>query len=120
MMTVQLAHELRDTAITVNAADPGFTATNLNGHAGTQTVEKAVVVPPRLALSGAEGPNGAFLDAVRWVAWCGHWLSAGSGTKPDDSHSPTRSQCRRAHDKPGCCRAEVSLSRTEGHEYGDE
>ena len=31
MMTVQLAWELRDTKIKVNAADPGYTATDLNG-----------------------------------------------------------------------------------------
>src|SRR5215831_13356344 len=32
MLTVQLAAELQDTAIKVNSADPGFTATDLNSH----------------------------------------------------------------------------------------
>ena len=34
MLTVQLAYLLRDTAIKVNSADPGYTATDLNGHRG--------------------------------------------------------------------------------------
>jgi NAD(P)-dependent dehydrogenase (short-subunit alcohol dehydrogenase family) len=40
MLTVQLAYELRDTKIKVNSANPGFTATDLNGHRGYQTVEE--------------------------------------------------------------------------------
>jgi NAD(P)-dependent dehydrogenase (short-subunit alcohol dehydrogenase family) len=62
MFTVQLAYELRDTAIKVNSADPGYTATDLNGHRGTQTVEEAVVEPLRLALIDDNGPTGAFFD----------------------------------------------------------
>jgi NAD(P)-dependent dehydrogenase (short-subunit alcohol dehydrogenase family) len=38
MLTVQLAYELSGTAIKVNSADPGYTATDLNGHRGTQTI----------------------------------------------------------------------------------
>ena len=34
MVTVQFAKELRGTGITVNVADPGYTATDLNGHQG--------------------------------------------------------------------------------------
>ncbi len=40
MLTVQLAFELRDTNIKVNSANPGFTATDLNGYRGEQTVER--------------------------------------------------------------------------------
>ena len=35
IMTVQLAYELRDTGIKVNAVNPGFTATDMNGPQGT-------------------------------------------------------------------------------------
>jgi hypothetical protein len=35
---VQLAWELRDTPIKVNSAEPGYTATDLNQHRGTQTI----------------------------------------------------------------------------------
>ncbi len=38
--TVMLAHELKDTAIKVNSADPGFTATDMNGHRGYKTLEQ--------------------------------------------------------------------------------
>lgn len=37
MLTVQLAYELQDTAIKVNSANPGYTATDLNNFAGTDT-----------------------------------------------------------------------------------
>src|SRR6202167_179973 len=40
MMTVQLAWELRDTAIKVNTINPGHTATDLTGNKGTQTLEE--------------------------------------------------------------------------------
>lgn len=41
MLTVQLAAELKGTSIKVNSDDPGFTATDLNGHRGYQTVPRA-------------------------------------------------------------------------------
>lgn len=60
MLTVQLAYELRGTAIKVNSADPGFTATDLNGHRGYQTVEEGAAEPVRLALLPPDGPTGGF------------------------------------------------------------
>ncbi len=42
--TVILAHELKDTNIKVNSADPGFTATDLNGHQGYKTVEQGASI----------------------------------------------------------------------------
>jgi NAD(P)-dependent dehydrogenase (short-subunit alcohol dehydrogenase family) len=39
LVAVQFAKEPRDTPVKVNAAAPGFTATDLNGHSGTRTVE---------------------------------------------------------------------------------
>jgi NAD(P)-dependent dehydrogenase (short-subunit alcohol dehydrogenase family) len=63
MMTVQLAYELRDTAIKVNSADPGFTATDLNQHRGTQTIEEGAAEAVRLALLPADGPTGGFFDS---------------------------------------------------------
>jgi len=60
MMTVQLAYELRDTAIKVNAVNPGFTATDMNGYQGTQTVQEGAAEAVRLALLAADGPTGGF------------------------------------------------------------
>ncbi|MFZ5443379.1 MAG: SDR family oxidoreductase [Myxococcota bacterium] len=69
MVTVQYAKELADTGIKVNAADPGYTATDLNGHRGTQTVEDGARASVRLALLDDAGPTGGFLDARGPVPW---------------------------------------------------
>jgi NAD(P)-dependent dehydrogenase (short-subunit alcohol dehydrogenase family) len=63
MMTVHLAYELRDTAIKVNSADPGYTATDMNQHQGNQTVEQGAAEAVRLALLPADGPTGGFFDS---------------------------------------------------------
>ena len=49
-MTLAMAIELESTGIKVNAGSPGFTKTNLNNYAGTQTVEEGAREPVRLAL----------------------------------------------------------------------
>jgi NAD(P)-dependent dehydrogenase (short-subunit alcohol dehydrogenase family) len=69
MLTVQLAYELRDTAIKVNSADPGYTATDLNDHRGTQTVSEGAVEIVRLALLPDDGPTGAFSNKNGSVPW---------------------------------------------------
>ena len=69
MLTVQLAAELRDTHIKVNAADPGFTATDLNDHRGHQTVAEGAATVIRLALLQDEGPTGGFFSADRQEPW---------------------------------------------------
>lgn len=69
MMTVQLAWELRDTAIKVNSADPGYTATDLNGNSGHQTVEEGAAEAIRLALLPADGPTGGFFETAGPRAW---------------------------------------------------
>ena len=69
MLTVQLAYELRDTAIKVNSADPGYTATDLNEHRGTQTVAEGSLEIVRLALLPDDGPTGAFSNRNGKVPW---------------------------------------------------
>jgi len=69
MLTVQLAAELRDTGIKVNAADPGYTATDLNGHRGTQTIPQGAAAAVRLALLGDDGPTEGFFSAGRSEPW---------------------------------------------------
>jgi NAD(P)-dependent dehydrogenase (short-subunit alcohol dehydrogenase family) len=53
----------------INAVDPGYTATDLNGHRGTQTVEQGAEAIVRAACLGPEGPTGAFLAATGSVPW---------------------------------------------------
>jgi NAD(P)-dependent dehydrogenase (short-subunit alcohol dehydrogenase family) len=67
MLTVQYSKAFP--GIRINAVDPGFTATDLNHHAGTQTVEQGAEVIVRLAQVGPDGPTGGFFDATGPVAW---------------------------------------------------
>jgi NAD(P)-dependent dehydrogenase (short-subunit alcohol dehydrogenase family) len=62
-MTLTMAIELESTGIKVNAAAPGFTKTNLNNYAGTETVEEGAQEAVRLALLGPDGPTGTFSHA---------------------------------------------------------
>jgi NAD(P)-dependent dehydrogenase (short-subunit alcohol dehydrogenase family) len=63
-LTLAMAIELESTGIKVNAACPGFTKTNLNNYAGTQTLEEGAREPVRLALLGPDGPTGTFSNAT--------------------------------------------------------
>jgi NAD(P)-dependent dehydrogenase (short-subunit alcohol dehydrogenase family) len=68
-MTLAMAIELESTGIKVNAACPGYTKTNLNNYAGTQTVEEGAREPVRLALLGPDGPTGTFSNAAGPLPW---------------------------------------------------
>ncbi|HLK67399.1 MAG TPA: SDR family oxidoreductase [Bryobacteraceae bacterium] len=69
MLTVQLAYLLRDTRIKVNAADPGYTATDLNGHRGTQTIPEGAAEAVRLALLPDDGPSGTYSNSKGPIPW---------------------------------------------------
>lgn len=60
MFTVILADELKDTGIKVNVVNPGYTATDLNGNSGHQTVAEGAQEAVRVALLPDDGPTGAF------------------------------------------------------------
>jgi NAD(P)-dependent dehydrogenase (short-subunit alcohol dehydrogenase family) len=62
-LTVAMAIELEKEGIKVNAVSPGFTKTNLNGYAGTETVEEGAREAVRVALLGPDSPTGTF---TRW------------------------------------------------------
>ena len=69
MMTVIFAAELKDTPIKVNAADPGYTATDLNQHRGTRTVQQGATAAVRLATLPTDGPTGGYFDEDGVVPW---------------------------------------------------
>ena len=69
MLTVQLAYELRDTGIKVNAVSPGYVDTDMNQHRGTLTVEEGAAEPVRLALLPADGPTGGFFGEGGRYPW---------------------------------------------------
>jgi NAD(P)-dependent dehydrogenase (short-subunit alcohol dehydrogenase family) len=69
MLTVHLAYLLRDTTIKVNSADPGYTATDLNGHRGTQTIPEGAAEAIRLALLAESGPTGTYSNSKGILPW---------------------------------------------------
>ncbi|MEU7750574.1 SDR family oxidoreductase [Micromonospora sp. NPDC049101] len=68
-VTVQYAKELRDTNILINAACPGFVATDLNGFRGVRTPEQGAAIAVRLATLPDDGPTGGFFEDAGVVPW---------------------------------------------------
>ncbi|MEX3960496.1 SDR family oxidoreductase [Trinickia sp. EG282A] len=69
-VTQAFAIELEGTNIKVNAACPGFTATDMTNHApGAGAVEDAAREPVRLALLDASGPTGTFSNVDGSLPW---------------------------------------------------
>lgn len=68
-VTIAFAQELEGTRVKVNAACPGYTATEFNGYSGTRTVAQAAREPVRLALLGPDGPTGTFSNDDGPIAW---------------------------------------------------
>ena len=66
-LTVQYAKAFPQ--IRVNAVDPGYTATDLNGHRGTQTVTEGTDAIVTYATIGPDGPTGGFFDRDGVVPW---------------------------------------------------
>ncbi|MET0694943.1 MAG: SDR family NAD(P)-dependent oxidoreductase [Propionibacteriaceae bacterium] len=62
-MTLAMMVELEETDIKINLVSPGFTSTNLNGFAGTESIEDGSREVVRVALLGPDGPTGTF---TRW------------------------------------------------------
>ena len=58
MVTAMYAKELSGAGIKVNAANPGYCATDLNGHTGFRTPEQGAAVCVHLATLPADGPTG--------------------------------------------------------------
>ena len=77
MVTAMYAKELRDTPIKVNAANPGYCATDLNGRRGFRTPEQGAEISVHLATLPGDGPTG--------VLWGHLWTVDGpavNGTLP--------------------------------------
>lgn len=68
-VTVSYANELRGTSVKVNAADPGYCATDLNGHSGPRTPAQGATAAVWLATLPADGPTGGFYDEDGPVPW---------------------------------------------------
>jgi NAD(P)-dependent dehydrogenase (short-subunit alcohol dehydrogenase family) len=68
-VTVQYAKELRDTNILINAACPGYCATDLNGFRGVRTPEQGAAIAIRLATLPDDGQTGGFFEDAGVVPW---------------------------------------------------
>jgi NAD(P)-dependent dehydrogenase (short-subunit alcohol dehydrogenase family) len=67
MLTVQYARQLP--SIRINVVDPGYTATDLNAHDGTQTITEGTDAIVAMATIGSDGPTGTFTDRDGAVDW---------------------------------------------------
>ena len=67
MLTMQYAKALPD--VRFNAADPGYTATDLNRHSGTQTVTEGTEAIVALATEPGAAGTGRFVDRFGTVPW---------------------------------------------------
>lgn len=69
MLTVQLAAELRDTAIVVNSVSPGYVMTDLTGHTGFMTAEEGARLPVQYALLAEDAVSGRFVEPGGETGW---------------------------------------------------
>jgi NAD(P)-dependent dehydrogenase (short-subunit alcohol dehydrogenase family) len=67
MLTTQYAKAL--TSIRINAADPGYTATDLNGQSGPQTVTEGTDAIVGLATEGPGHGSGRLVDRDGEITW---------------------------------------------------
>lgn len=73
MLTIQYANAFRRSGphahIKINAATPGYIATDLNNHSGNRTVEQGSQIIVQLATLPQDGPSGGFFNDAGAVAW---------------------------------------------------
>jgi NAD(P)-dependent dehydrogenase (short-subunit alcohol dehydrogenase family) len=67
--TVQLAYELRDTPIKVNAAHPGWVKTEMGGEGATMELRDGAKTSVVLAMLGPDGPTGSFSHMGETLPW---------------------------------------------------
>lgn len=67
MITVQYAKAFPN--MRINAVEPGYTKTDLNGNTGIQTVEQGAEIIVRMAQAGPDGPTGGYFDAQGPLPW---------------------------------------------------
>ncbi|MGG1947407.1 SDR family NAD(P)-dependent oxidoreductase [Trinickia sp. NRRL B-1857] len=69
MLTVQMAEELKETAILVNSVSPGYVRTDLTGHTGFMTPEEGAKLPVKYALLDDDAVSGTFVEPGGVTPW---------------------------------------------------
>lgn len=67
MITMQYAKAFPN--MRINAVEPGYTKTDLNGNTGVQTVEQGAEIIVRMAQAGPGSPTGGYFDAEGSLPW---------------------------------------------------
>lgn len=67
MITVQYAKAFPN--MRINAVEPGFTRTDLNGNTGIQSVEQGAEIIVRMAQVAPDGPTGGYFDVEGTLPW---------------------------------------------------
>jgi NAD(P)-dependent dehydrogenase (short-subunit alcohol dehydrogenase family) len=67
--TVQLAYELKETKIKVNAAHPGWVKTDLGGEGAPMEIIDGAKTSVALAMIGEDGPTGAYIHMGETLPW---------------------------------------------------
>jgi NAD(P)-dependent dehydrogenase (short-subunit alcohol dehydrogenase family) len=67
MVTVQFAKAFP--SMRINAVEPGYTKTDLNGSTGIQTVAQGAEIIVRMAQTGPDGPTGGLFDKSGPLPW---------------------------------------------------
>ncbi|MFF2910631.1 SDR family oxidoreductase [Paenibacillus sp. NPDC057934] len=68
-LTIMFAKEFRNTPLKINAADPGYTSTDLTGNQGHRSAEQAAKIITHLATLPEDGPTGGFFNENGVVLW---------------------------------------------------
>jgi NAD(P)-dependent dehydrogenase (short-subunit alcohol dehydrogenase family) len=88
MITAMYAKELRDTPIKVNAANPGYCATDFNGNSGFRTAAQGAEVSVHLATLPDDGPTG--------ILWGNLWTAEGADSYGVLAWLPAKTACTAA------------------------
>ncbi len=67
VLTIQYAKAFP--GMRINAVEPGYTATDLNGRSGHQTVEEGAEIIVRMASIEPDGPTGGYFDVSGSLPW---------------------------------------------------
>lgn len=67
MVTIKYAKAFP--GIRINAVEPGYTRTDINGRRGGQPVEQGAEIIVRMARLGTDGPTGTYTDIDGPLAW---------------------------------------------------